>query len=152
MKDSAESSHRRLIRPSLGEVKEQMSRQKRPPRPRREKRSVPPDETHAESYYYVKQMQNRTPMVLVLRDGEQLSGTIEWYDRACLKLSRPEGPNLLVYKDGIKYLYKQEEAESGRSEDASEPDPDDASGDEDVTGNIGNAIGGGATNGQAQTP
>jgi len=51
-------------------------------------------------------MQNRTPMVLVLRDGEELHGLIDWYDKACLKLSREDGPNLLVYKENIKYLYK----------------------------------------------
>ncbi len=144
MKDSAESSHRRLIRPSLGEVKEQMSRQKRPPRSQRQKRSAPPDQTHAESYYYVKQMQNRTPMVLVLRDGEELCGTIEWYDRACVKLSRSDGPNLLIYKDGIKYLYKRDEAEDG-ADDAT----DDVAGDEDASDSVGNENVGGGANGQA---
>jgi len=55
-------------------------------------------------------MQNETSMVLVLQDGEELRGVIEWYDKACLKLNRPEGRNLLVYKDAIKYLYKDDEA------------------------------------------
>ena len=45
-------------------------------------------------------------MVLVLQDGEELRGTIEWYDRGCIKLHRSEGPNLLVLKHNIKYLYK----------------------------------------------
>ena len=141
MKDSAESSHRRLIRPSLGEVKEQMNRQKRPPRNRPQKRSAPSDQTHAESFYYVKQMQNRTPMVVVLRDGEELCGIIEWYDRACLKLSRADGPNLLIYKDGIKYLYKQDEAENGR--------PDAAADTEGTSEDVGKANGRGGANGQA---
>ena len=84
-----------------------MQSQKRSPRPK-VKRAAPPDQTHAEAFYYVKQMQNRTPMVVVLSGGEELHGTIEWYDKSCLKLNRAEGPNLLIYKDAIKYLYKAE--------------------------------------------
>lgn len=89
-----------------------MQTQKRPtPRPK-VKRAAPPDQTHAEAFYYVKQMQNRTPMVVVMDDGEELHGVIEWYDRSCLKLNRTDGPNLLVYKDAVKYLYKAEDDES----------------------------------------
>ena len=51
-------------------------------------------------------MQNRTPMVVVLTDGEVFRGVIEWYDKACLKLNRKDGANLVIYKDSIKYLYK----------------------------------------------
>ncbi len=142
MKDSADSSHRRLIRPSLDEVKEQMNRRKRPPRSQRQKRSAPPDQTHAESFYYIKQMQNRTPMVVVLRDGEELFGIIEWYDRSCLKLSRGEGPNLLVYKDGIKYLYKQDEADNGSDDDDADEDAE--------THETSQTNGRGGANGQAQ--
>jgi sRNA-binding regulator protein Hfq len=52
-------------------------------------------------------MQAKTPMVFVLRDGETLHGTIEWYDKCCLKVNRSEGPNLLLYKPCIKYMYKE---------------------------------------------
>ncbi|MEZ5393400.1 MAG: hypothetical protein R2724_11120 [Bryobacterales bacterium] len=91
--------------------RERMQTQKRPsPRPK-VKRAAPPDQTHAEAFYYVKQMQNRTPMVVVMDDGEELHGVIEWYDRSCLKLNRADGPNLLVYKDAVKYLYKAEDDE-----------------------------------------
>jgi len=79
---------------------------------------VPPEQTHAESFYYKKQMDNRTLMVIVLQDGEELRGSIEWYDRGCIKLHRTEGPNLLVLKHNIKYMYKIEDAEgNGDSED-----------------------------------
>ncbi|MEZ5363544.1 MAG: hypothetical protein R2748_14680 [Bryobacterales bacterium] len=40
-----------------------------------------------------------------------MHGVIEWYDRSCLKLNRADGPNLLVYKDAVKYLYKAEDDE-----------------------------------------
>lgn len=94
-----------------------MQSQKRSPRPKT-KRAAPPDQTHAEAFYYVKQMQNRTPMVVVLDDGEELRGVIEWYDRSCLKLNRTEGPNLLVYKDAVKYLYKADDDEPEAGDEA----------------------------------
>jgi sRNA-binding regulator protein Hfq len=75
------------------------------------KKQVPPDTTNAENFYFVKQMQTKTPMVVVLRDGEVLHGTIEWYDKTCIKLTRDGDANLLVYKDFIKYLYKEAEGD-----------------------------------------
>ncbi|MEO8662465.1 MAG: RNA chaperone Hfq [Bryobacteraceae bacterium] len=51
-------------------------------------------------------MQSKTPMVIVLKDGEELHGVIEWYDRCCLKFNRDGAPNLLIYKPNIKYMYK----------------------------------------------
>jgi sRNA-binding regulator protein Hfq len=73
---------------------------------RKVRKPTPPDQTNAENFYYIKQMQAKTPMVIVLKDGEQLHGVIEWYDKASLKVNRTEGPNLLVYKSYIKYMYK----------------------------------------------
>ena len=55
-------------------------------------------------------MNGQTQMVVVLNDGEELVGHIEWYDRSCIKVHRSEAPNLLVFKHHIKYLYKQEDA------------------------------------------
>ena len=52
--------------------------------------------------------QSKTPMVFVLKGGETLHGVIEWYDKTCLKINRTEGPNLLVYKHNIQYMYKAE--------------------------------------------
>ena len=48
-------------------------------------------------------------MVVVLTDGETLHGVIEWYDRDCVKINRTDGPNLLVLKHSIKYMYKDGE-------------------------------------------
>jgi hypothetical protein len=73
------------------------------------KRQPPPSETHAEIYYYKKQIDAHTTMVLVLNDGEEIEGTIEWYDRGALKINRRSAPNLLVLKRHIKYIYKAEE-------------------------------------------
>ena len=103
-----DSANRKLIRPSFNEIKEKMEApRKGPPL----KRAVPPDQTNAENFYYVKQMQSKTEMVIVLKDGEQLRGTIEWYDRSCLKFNRDGAPNLLLYKGNIKYMYKDESSD-----------------------------------------
>ena len=102
-----EAVNRKLIRPSLNEIKEQIAPPRRPPAGGQQKRPVPPDQTNAENFYYVKQMQSKTPMVFVLRDGETLHGVIEWYDKCCLKVNRTGEPNILLYKPAIKYMYKE---------------------------------------------
>ena len=73
------------------------------------KRIPPPLETSAEIFYYKKQIDAHTPMVIVLLDGEEIEGTIEWYDRGALKVNRRDLPNLLVLKRNIKYMYKADE-------------------------------------------
>ncbi len=97
-----ESANRKLIRPSLNEMKDQAA----PNKKAAPKKIVPPDQTNAENFYYMKQMQSKTPMILVLTDGETLEGVIEWYDKNCLKVNREAGPNLLIFKPSIKYMYK----------------------------------------------
>jgi sRNA-binding regulator protein Hfq len=111
--------NRKLVRPNLAQVKERLANQgpvhERHPREapnnggRPGRRPAPPEHTAAEAFYYLKQMNNQTPMVVVLDSGEELRGHIEWYDRGCLKVHRDDGPNLLLFKHCIKYLYKQEE-------------------------------------------
>ena len=122
-------ANRKLIRPSLnrtdhshgpasiGERRERPERQDRPDRGDRGDRTMggrkpsPPEQTNAENFYYQKQMQSKTPMVVVLRDGEEIHGIIEWYDKTCLKLTRNGQPNLMIYKPAIKYMYKEGENE-----------------------------------------
>ncbi len=116
-------ANRKLIRPSLSRNDHNHGPQSvsMPMNDRRErgdrgdrngaagKKVTPPEQTNAENFYYQKQMQSKTPMVVVLRDGEEIHGVIEWYDRACIKLNRTTGPNLMIYKPSIKYLYKEGE-------------------------------------------
>lgn len=97
-----ESGNRKLIRPSLTEVKDP-GPARRPPAAHR---NTPPDQTNAENFYYMKQMQSKTLMVIVFKDGETLEGVIEWYDKCCLKVNREGAPNLLIFKSNIKYMYK----------------------------------------------
>ena len=99
--------NRRLIRPTLSEVQDQMgARMQR-------KKPAPPEQTSAESFYYLKQMQSRTPMVVVLTSDEVIRGVIEWYDKNCIKVHRPNEPNLLIMKSAIRYVYKENENKHG---------------------------------------
>lgn len=119
--------NRKLIRTTLAEVKEreyhqqQVRRAEPPPQPQRQapqpaasKKKIPPEQTNAESFYYKKQMDAHTPMVVVLQDNEALHGIIEWYDKNSIKLHRNEGPNLLVLKHNIKYMYKDESVKESK--------------------------------------
>ena len=111
--------NRKLFRPALTDMKEPAfaprSAQPAPQSaPAQRKKPAPPDQTYAENFYYVKQMQSRTPVAVVMTDGEVLRGTVEWYDRDCIKLTRYGSPNLLIFKQAIRYVYKDgEEAAQG---------------------------------------
>lgn len=94
---------RKLIRPERDETrKESATRSVR-------RRQSPPDQTNAEEFYYLKQMAAKTQMVVILDNDEELRGWIEWYDKGAIKLNRTDGPNLLVMKTKIRYLFKEEE-------------------------------------------
>lgn len=73
------------------------------------RKQPPPIETFAEVFYYRKQIDARTEMVVVLQDGEEIRGTIEWYDIDALKINRRDQPNILLPKHSIKYMFKAED-------------------------------------------
>ena len=122
-------ANRKLIRPSLnrnndhshGHAAATGERRERPERSERgdrggdrnrgggDRKVAPPEQTNAENFYYQKQMQSKTPMVIVLCDDEEIRGVIEWYDKNCIKVNREGAPNLMIYKPSIKYLYKEGE-------------------------------------------
>jgi len=119
--DTEAFSNRKLIRPSLSrEPGRSAAGVENTAIERRERterngtaggmKKTPPEQTHAENFYYQKQMQSKTPMVIVLQDGEQIHGIIEWYDKTCIKVTRGTQSNLLIYKPSIKYMFKEAEA------------------------------------------
>jgi host factor-I protein len=104
-------SNRKLIRPSLSSRHEKSERPDRAERSSNGKKAPPPNQTYAENFYYQKQMQSRTPMVVTLTDGEEIRGVIEWYDENCIKVNRNGSQaNLLIYKSSIKYVFKEAES------------------------------------------
>lgn len=116
------SGQRRLIRPTLS-MHAVASRQTAlygngPALTARGTQSGPHEESsHAEVFYFQKQIQAQTRMIVVLENGEQLEGVIEWYDRYAIKMRNLGHPNgdgapssgrtrVLIYKDSIRYIYK----------------------------------------------
>jgi sRNA-binding regulator protein Hfq len=67
------------------------------------------ESSHAEAFYFQKQVQLQTEMTFVLEDGEELYGVIEWYDKCVVKL-RVGRTRVMVYKAAVKYLYKTSDA------------------------------------------
>ena len=115
-------ANRKLIRPSLNHsnhsgpshpVQNTGERRERPERSQDRsngaRKAPPPDQTNAENFYYQKQMQSKTPMVIVLADDEEVHGVIEWYDKNCIKVNRVGAANLVIYKPSIKYMFKEGE-------------------------------------------
>ncbi len=103
-------TQRKLIRPDVPEQRSGRGARRK---------QVPPEQTNAEEFYYLKQMAAKTPMVVVLTNDEELRGWIEWYDKNALKLNRQNGPNLLVPKHSIRYMFKEEELKRFRRRERS---------------------------------
>ncbi|MCP4150129.1 MAG: hypothetical protein GY757_20445 [bacterium] len=104
---------RKLIKPDLNEIKKYQKKDAR-------KKPPPAYKTHAENYYYIKQMNNRTHMVIELVDGNAFKGRIEWYDSKCLKIKTEDGENYIVFKHYIKYMYKNPEFNEEKTETETE--------------------------------
>jgi host factor-I protein len=116
-------ANRKLIRPALTHsnhsgpshpVQGAGERRERPERSQDRsngaRKTPPPDQTNAENFYYQKQMQSKTPMVIVLADDEEIHGVIEWYDKNCIKVNRIGAANVVIYKPSIKYMFKEGES------------------------------------------
>jgi RNA chaperone Hfq len=57
--------------------------------------------------YLKRLIEEGTPVRVRLRDGEEVVGTIEYYDHSFIRLTRSDGPNLFIYKHEIKYLMEE---------------------------------------------
>jgi host factor-I protein len=107
--------NRKLIRPKLSEVQPRAQQVTTTTREMGDmgsnvttrRKQIPPEQTNAENFYYIKQMSTQTPMTIIMNDGEELRGVIEWYDKDCIKFNRDRDPNMIIYKRYIKYIYKQ---------------------------------------------
>jgi len=111
----SQAGPRKLIRPHLPEVGGRYAARSIAPVFTNQNRWNPPatgrgESSHAEAFYFQKQIQSRTSMIFLLEDGERVEGTIEWYDRNAIKV-RNGGVRTLIYKTCIKYLYKAGESE-----------------------------------------
>jgi host factor-I protein len=67
-----------------------------------------PEQTFEEAKYLKRLIENATLVRVKMEDGEEVVGTIEYYDQSFIRLTREGKPNLFIFKHDIKYL--QEEA------------------------------------------
>ncbi|HTP36511.1 MAG TPA: RNA chaperone Hfq [Candidatus Acidoferrales bacterium] len=57
---------------------------------------------------YLKQLiEHATPVRVKLLDGEEVEGTIEYYDKSFIRITRDGKPNLFIFKHDIKYLVEE---------------------------------------------
>jgi host factor-I protein len=71
---------------------------------RRRQKPPPPGETGQEALY-LRSLSERQVLVHVkLRDGETVSGWIEYFDDRMIRLTREGRPNLFIYKHQIRTI------------------------------------------------
>ncbi len=63
-----------------------------------------PEQTFEEAKYLKQLIANATPVRVKLLGGEEVTGTIEYYDQSFIRLTRKGEPNLFVFKHDIQYL------------------------------------------------
>lgn len=74
---------------------------------RRGKKSPPPGETGQEAAYLRFLSEKQVPVIVKLRDGESVSGWIEYFDDRMIRLTREGRPNLFIYKEQIRTITEQ---------------------------------------------
>ena len=63
-----------------------------------------PEHTFEEARYLKQLIENSTPVRVKMADGEEVAGTIEYYDQSFIRLTRKGEPNLFIFKHDIKYI------------------------------------------------
>jgi host factor-I protein len=69
-------------------------------------REAPPYVTHQEAKYLRQLIDRNVTVTIKMRDGQTVSGVLEYYDARFVRLTREkEGlPNLFIFKQDILYL------------------------------------------------
>ena len=75
----------------------------------------PTNETGQEALYLKSLSERQVSVVVKLRDGETVSGWIEYFDDMMLRLTREGKPNLFIYKSQIRTITENAGANSKRS-------------------------------------
>jgi host factor-I protein len=71
---------------------------------RRRQKTAPPGETGQEALYLRSLSERQVPVHVKLRDGETVSGWIEYFDDRMIRLTREGRPNLFIYKHQIRTI------------------------------------------------
>jgi host factor-I protein len=71
---------------------------------RHRSKAPPPGDTGQEALYLRSLSDRQVVVQIKLRDGETVSGWIEYFDDAMLRLTREGQPNLFIYKHQIRTI------------------------------------------------
>ncbi|MBW4027871.1 RNA chaperone Hfq [Acidipila rosea] len=71
---------------------------------KRRQKNPPPGETGQEALYLRFLSDKQIPIHVKLRDGEVVSGWIEYFDNRMIRLTREGKPNLFIYKNQIRTI------------------------------------------------
>jgi len=72
--------------------------------PTKKRHKPPAGETGQEALYLKSLSERQVPVTVKLRDGEQVTGWIEYFDDMMIRLTREGKPNLFIYKAQIKTI------------------------------------------------
>ncbi len=84
-------------------------------------KGVPSGETGQEALYLKSLSERQVAVAVKLRDGEVVSGWIEYFDDTMVRLTREGKPNLFIYKAQIRMITESASAArrtGGREETA----------------------------------
>lgn len=82
---------------------------------------APNGETGQEALYLKSLSERQIPVQVKLRDGEVVSGWIEYFDDMMLRLTREGKPNLFIYKSQIRTITENAAQGLKRSGNREEP-------------------------------
>ena len=78
----------------------------------RRSRTPPPGDTGQEALYLRSLSDRHVSVSVQLRDGESITGWIEYFDDGMIRITRDGHPNLFIYKHQIRSI-----AEAGKGRD-----------------------------------
>ena len=89
----------------------------------RRSRSVPPGESGQEALYLRFLSEKQVPVLVKLRDGEVVTGWIEYFDERMIRLTRDGQPNLFIYKEQIRTISERPRRDEARKRAAERKAP-----------------------------
>ena len=82
---------------------------------RRTKKAAPAGVTGQETLYLRFLSDKQVRVMVKLRDGESVTGWIEYFDDTMIRLTREGRPNLFIYKQQIRTISERGRRETGKS-------------------------------------
>lgn len=82
---------------------------------RKRQKSPPPGDTGQEALYLRSLSERQVTVNIKLRDGETVTGWIEYFDDRMIRITRQNKPNLFIYKEQIRTITEQPRRDDARN-------------------------------------